>query len=476
MQEQQRLVWNETNRPDGVVDEDHEPQEPMAVDGEERAEALARETCGRFGMWIPPRIAGLTLVFVSGLIFSVMSLMVHLLGPVYDATLIAFFRFIMQGLLATAAVLYKRDPNGLLGMPENRKYLISRAIFGTGGMISFYYTLGKLPMGDSVSIMFSNPVFTALLAWLLLGERFHCTEAIATALCFVGVVFIAKPVFLFGSQGDDTLPGAGSHDGRLLGDGDETDSDSTNRVVAVVIGIFGAISAALAFLSVRQMGRKEDPNVMAVYFAAIGLVASAALGLGRGAWVMPNWGSDGAQLALIGVMGFFGQWFLNRGMQLERAGPASLMRNIDVVLAFVYQVTLLGEPINGWSIAGALLITSCTALVAWSKSTRGADAAAGAGDGDGSEGTGPIPDHVALAIESDEDIWLTDSLSEDEAVDGDGGGAGKGGRRGNGRIRTENGGDWQSDPLGVGAREEPHVDWDVEIELSRTDNDRQGVR
>jgi drug/metabolite transporter (DMT)-like permease len=54
---------------------------------------------------------------------------------------------------------------------------------------------------------------------------------------------------------------------------------------------------------------------------------------------------------------------MTRGFQLEKAGPASLIRNLDVVFAFLFQVGLLGDPATPLSLMGAVLILMTTAIM-----------------------------------------------------------------------------------------------------------------
>ncbi len=62
-------------------------------------------------------------------------------------------------------------------------------------------------------------------------------------------------------------------------------------------------------------------------------------------------------MCFVGLMGFVGQATMSRGGQLEKAGPAAMMRNLDVVFAFVLQISFLAETPSGGSVAGAILIT-----------------------------------------------------------------------------------------------------------------------
>lgn len=70
-------------------------------------------------------------------------------------------------------------------------------------------------------------------------------------------------------------------------------------------------------------------------------------------------------------MGYLGQLLMNRGLQIEKAGPAALMRNLDIVLAFVYQMSILHINPTPWSIGGAVIILVCTSVVGIAKARKG---------------------------------------------------------------------------------------------------------
>ncbi|KAJ2066986.1 hypothetical protein GGI16_009707, partial [Coemansia sp. S142-1] len=88
---------------------------------------------------------------------------------------------------------------------------------------------------------------------------------------------------------------------------------------------------------------------------------------------MPSTGSEWLLMMAVGVFAFMGQVMLNRGLQLAPTGPATLMRNLDVVFAFILGITLFGEIPNWPGILGALVIISCTVAMGlhkWSNVVR----------------------------------------------------------------------------------------------------------
>ena len=57
-----------------------------------------------------------------------------------------------------------------------------------------------------------------------------------------------------------------------------------------------------------------------------------------------------------GVFAFLAQICFNQGVMMESAGLSSLVRNLDVVFAFFWQVVVLHDSPNAWSFFGAFLI------------------------------------------------------------------------------------------------------------------------
>lgn len=73
-------------------------------------------------------------------------------------------------------------------------------------------------------------------------------------------------------------------------------------------------------------------------------------------------------IVILGVFSFCGQILLTRSLQLEQAGPVSVVRaTTDIALAFLWQVLIFKETPDLWSIFGALLVSSCILLTSLRK-------------------------------------------------------------------------------------------------------------
>ena len=76
---------------------------------------------------------------------------------------------------------------------------------------------------------------------------------------------------------------------------------------------------------------------------------------------------------LAALCGVFGSLCLNRGLQLEKAAPAALMRNVDILLAFLFDYAIFGQQPRVLTLLGGLLVVLSTAGVALAKWWRSRD-------------------------------------------------------------------------------------------------------
>lgn len=73
------------------------------------------------------------------------------------------------------------------------KQHIGRNVVHYVGQFAWLYALGLIPLAELVSIEFTTPMWTALIAVLFLGERMNARKIAALALGIVGVAIIVRP-------------------------------------------------------------------------------------------------------------------------------------------------------------------------------------------------------------------------------------------------------------------------------------------
>lgn len=93
------------------------------------------------------------------------------------------------------------------------------------------------------------------------------------------------------------------------------------------------------------------------------VLASCAMPLLGRAWHLP----DSVALPVMifgGSAAFLAQMLLTVGLSMERVGPASAMRSVNVLAAFVLQrVVTPNEPVQPLSVLGALIISGSVVAI-----------------------------------------------------------------------------------------------------------------
>src|SRR5579864_1378855 len=87
-----------------------------------------------------------------------------------------------------------RRNGGFAAMKTSRPLQhIGRNLVHYGAQLGWFFALTLIPLGQVVSIEFTMPIWTAILAASFLGERMTSWKAIAIMLGIVGVVIIVRP-------------------------------------------------------------------------------------------------------------------------------------------------------------------------------------------------------------------------------------------------------------------------------------------
>ncbi|CAG12625.1 unnamed protein product, partial [Tetraodon nigroviridis] len=296
----------------------------------------------------PKRCPGLGLfyAFLSSVFFSVIALLVKTIQGVH-AIEISAIRCFFQMLFVVPLLIYKKT--GFLGPRDQRKYLVLRGFIGSNAMILLYYAVQQMPLADATVIMFSNPVFTSLLAWIFLKERCTILDCVFTVFTLTGVILIARPPFIFGEH----LHGI--------------EGNYSNHIKGTIAAFAGAVAAASTLVVLRMIGKSAHYYLSVWYYAVIGFIECIITVSALGEWKLPACGRDRWILVLIAVLGIAGQTFLTKALQIEKAGPVALMRTVDVVLAFIFQFIFFSRAPTWWSLGGALCIVASTSGIALRK-------------------------------------------------------------------------------------------------------------
>jgi drug/metabolite transporter (DMT)-like permease len=275
-------------------------------------------------------------MLASALSFSLMGVCVKQVGDRIPAAEVVLVRALMNVLFSW--LLLRRA--GVSPWGQRRGLLIVRGAIGSVALLCVYIALNELPLASATVLQYTYPTFTALLAWLMLGERIGRRVLLAVLLGWSGVLLVARPAELLG-------PALGLARGASLAG------------PAVLIAVAGAFCTALAYVSVRSLARSEHPLVIVFYFPLVAVPLSLPLVLLNPVLPTPL---ELLWLLGVGVFTQLGQVFLTSSLVALPAARATAISYVQVAFAGLWGWLLFGEALDGWTVAGAALVLAATLI------------------------------------------------------------------------------------------------------------------
>ncbi len=129
-------------------------------------------------------------MFMATIVLASMHGMVRYLGTDLHPFVIAFYR----NLFGFVAVLPLILRTGFAGMRTHHpRLMVLRGISGICAMLTWFYGLSVVPTADATALSFTAAIFTALIAFIFLGEKMKMRRWTAIFGGFVGVLFVLQP-------------------------------------------------------------------------------------------------------------------------------------------------------------------------------------------------------------------------------------------------------------------------------------------
>ncbi|MBL4587224.1 MAG: DMT family transporter [Flavobacteriales bacterium] len=256
-------------------------------------------------------------MLISTMAFSLMQLCVKFLHHLPTHELILF----RSGISLVLSLGYLL-PKGINPLGNNRKFLLLRGIFGVTALSLFFITLQNIPLASAVTIQYLSPIFTAIIAIFLLGERMKTIQWFFFGLSFIGVALLKG-------------------------------FDERVSVFYFVIGIIAAFFAGAAYNCIRMVKNTDHPLVVVLYFPMV--ATPIMLVLSYFDWVTPI-GWDWALILLLGIFTQIGQVFMTRALQAEKANLVASLKYLGSLYALGYGYFIFDETYGLLSLLGIVLV------------------------------------------------------------------------------------------------------------------------
>jgi drug/metabolite transporter (DMT)-like permease len=128
--------------------------------------------------------------------------------------------------------------------PHNPRLLAWRCVSGFAAMCCYFTAISLVPLANAVTLQYTAPLWVALLAGAVLGERVGAGRRGWIAAAFCGVCLLVGP-------------------------------DLARLELGALFALASAVLAAFAYLAVRGLSPGDPPERIVLVFALFSLVASA---------------------------------------------------------------------------------------------------------------------------------------------------------------------------------------------------------
>lgn len=236
-----------------------------------------------------------------------------------------FQLLLFHGIIGSTLMLpyIARLPKGTMRRALNYKGLyFSRGLLSFIGMAASFYAYAIMDIANVQALLFTTPLFTILLASLILGELVGIRGWLACLIGFAGAMIIVRPGF--------------------------TDLN---------LGAIAALGAALMFAAANIVIRKlsATENAVMITVAANLVIVPLALGPAIVNWVTPAW-SDVPLILAMGLLFMMAQIFLTLSIGAADARIVQSINFLRLPWAVLIGWVLFTELPDFWTYIGAVVI------------------------------------------------------------------------------------------------------------------------
>lgn len=304
-------------------------------------------------------VQGALWMLLAAALFSVLNALIRQLSAELHPFQVVFFRNLFGLVFMLPWLLWAG--RGMLRTTRLRGHIV-RALTGLGAMLSWFYGVSVLPLGEAVALSFTAPLFATIGAALFLGETVRLRRWSATVAGFLGVLVILRP----GAEAISTP--------------------------ALIVLLSAAISAASA-LQVKSLSRTEPAAAVVTYMVLF--LTPMSLVPALFVWQMPSAEALGWAV-LMGAVASLGHLCLTRALQLADASAVMPFDYAKLPVSALIGYLLYDEVLDAWTWVGAGIICAATIYIAHreavvARRARAALSVVGGPPGPAATGTGGAP-------------------------------------------------------------------------------------
>ncbi|MEM8646861.1 MAG: DMT family transporter [Pseudomonadota bacterium] len=248
---------------------------------------------------------------------------------------IAFFRCLV-GFLVLLPLIWRSGGFGLMRTTQMPRHVL-RGALNAGGMLLYFWAVALAPLATVSAIGFASPLFAALLAILVLGEKVGMRRWAGLVIGFAGTLVILRP-------------------------------DSGLIEFGAMVALASSFLWAGAMIVIKQLTGSESPLTITAWGTFYVGVFCLIPALFYWQWpTLEQW----LWLIVIGIMGSVIQFSLAKAFSLAETTLVLPFDFLKLVWASLFGYLLFSEIPSVWAWIGGTIISASAFYIAYRERVRG---------------------------------------------------------------------------------------------------------
>ena len=292
--------------------------------------------------------AGLLFALAGFCTLSIGDAIIKGMAGEWPAPAMATTRYVV-GTMVLGVLMVRQGGWRALTLPRNGLQWL-RGVMISVSAVSMFLAVWLMPLAEATSIGFTQPMITALLAMVFLGERARLGTWLATLVAFVGVFIVLRPSFDHAGWG-------------------------------VLLPLVGAFGMACVIILNRKVHGRASVLAMQYWMSVTALVfllgvttAGHFSGVEQFQLHWPHW-SIVARCAFIGCSATLAQYLIYMGTAKAGAGTVAPMTYGQLLMAVALGAIFFGDFPDAVALLGAAIIIGAGLFLWWQARTQKAHSA-----------------------------------------------------------------------------------------------------
>ena len=306
---------------------------------------------------------GLALAFVSGLIFTANNCVIQTFNLDYAENMLV--RSTVQTIIFGLICIIKRNSIWPTCERKIQCLMIFQGVLGSVVMICAFSCMLLMPLGDALTLLFTEPFSTMFMAAIFLGHRLRLFKISLGLFLLIGVVLVIQPPFIFPNYEDAIQNYFVKSQIHTLFQIETSRKEISYRTKLYYIGVIIALSAALAKgvlnICVNQCSKIKSTVLM--WWTGFGgiFISLIAFTFDKNARMLSTEIFEVSYtewLLLFGlaISGLIGYFCMTKSLQMIDPTCVAFVRSLEIIFGYIVQITILGQIPSVLSLSGAILV------------------------------------------------------------------------------------------------------------------------